>query len=60
MSGGGVWQVPLKRTEGSLTHGPAVLSGVMFYQYPTTDTQCGIRAHGPRSVYQKALDAIVT
>ena len=58
MSGGGIWQVPLKRVNGALTHGPAVLSGVMFYQYQTTDTKCGIKAHGPRSVYDRAMKAI--
>jgi hypothetical protein len=57
MSGGGVWQVPIKN-EGLLTHGPVSLAGLMFYQYPTTETQCGIKAHGPRSVYGKALQAI--
>lgn len=58
MSGGGIWQVPLTKEEGSLTHGPAILAGVMFYQYPTTETECGIKAHGPRSLYDKALETI--
>lgn len=58
MSGGGVWQVPLKTAEGAVTHGSATLSGVMFYQYPTTETQCGIKAHGPRSIYDNAVSAL--
>lgn len=58
MSGGGIWQVPLKKSNGNLTHLSPVLSGVMFYQHPTTETECGIRGHGRRSIYEKAHRAI--
>jgi hypothetical protein len=58
MSGGGIWQVPLKRQDGQLTHLSPVLSGVMFYQHPTTETQCGIRGHGPQSIYRAVYVAV--
>ena len=58
MSGGGLWQVPLKRDGGELVGGTPVLAGVVFYQQPTTDTECGVRCHGRTSVYQVAYEAI--
>jgi hypothetical protein len=60
MSGGGLWQIPLKRdgTEIVMASLP-LLSGVVFYQYPTTETSCGIRTHGRESVYRVAYDAIL-
>src|SRR3990172_9470784 len=41
MSGGGLWQVPLKREGGQLVHQKPTLSGVVFYQQPTNESQCG-------------------
>ncbi len=58
MSGGGIWQVPLKRRDAEFMHLPPVLGGVMFYQHPTTDTQCGIRGHGPHSIYTAVYGAV--
>jgi hypothetical protein len=58
MSGGGLWQVPLKREDGVLASLPPLLSGIVFYQQPTTPTQCGVRAHGRRSVYEIAYESI--
>lgn len=59
MSGGGLWQVPLKRESGGeIVHKSPILSGVVFYQEPTTETQCGVKCHGRQSVYQVALEAI--
>ncbi len=59
MSGGGLWQIPLQRgTEGRITHKPALLSGVVFYQEPTNPTSCGVRCHGRQSVYRVAYSAI--
>ena len=58
MSGGGLWQVRLKREDGRLRHMPPILSGVMFYQHPTTPTECGVRGHGRHSVYKVAYRAI--
>lgn len=58
MSGGGIWQVQLKRVDGMLTHLPPILSGVAFYQHPTTETECGIKAHGRRSIYENVVRAI--
>ena len=60
MSGGGVWRVPLGRKDGQVVprHNP-VLSGVLFYQHPTTSTECGVVAHGLRSIYGVAYDSIL-
>lgn len=59
MSGGGLWQVPLTRNDQrALVHRTPLLSGVVFYQEPTTETQCGVKCHGPISVYRIAYDAI--
>ncbi len=59
MSGGGLWQVPLARNDQrALIHRAPLLSGVVFYQEPTTETQCGVKCHGPISVYRIAYDAI--
>jgi len=59
MSGGGLWQVPLMRdAQGRITHKNPLLSGVVFYQDPTTETYCGVKCHGRQSVYRVAYDAI--
>lgn len=58
MSGGGLWQVLLERREGNLTHLTPLLSGVLFYQQPTTETECGVRGHGRRSLYEVAYSCI--
>lgn len=59
MSGGGLWQVPLARNDQrALLHRTPLLSGVVFYQDPTTDTNCGVKCHGPISVYRMAYEAI--
>ena len=58
MSGGGVWQVPFKRVGAEIVDQPALLSGLMFYQHPTTPTSCGVRCHGRLSLYQSAFSAI--
>jgi hypothetical protein len=58
MSGGGLWQIPLKRQGSGLVHLPPLLSGILFYQQPTTATECGVRGHGRRSVYERAYKRI--
>jgi hypothetical protein len=58
MSGGGLWQVPIKKQPDGLTHLPPLLSGIMFYQQPTTETTCGVRGHGRRSIYEEAYRVI--
>jgi len=59
MSGGGLWQVPLTRdAQRQIKHTTPLLSGVVFYQEPTTDTSCGVRCHGRLSVYKVAFEAI--
>lgn len=59
MSGGGLWQIKLTRdTYGCLRPTQPLLSGVVFYQEETTETQCGVKCHGRQSVYHVAYDAI--
>lgn len=67
MSGGGLWQVPLKR-EGNGYIGvrpdqdkelDLFLSGILFYQVPNTDTQCGVKCHGRKSIYEIAYNLII-
>ena len=58
MSGGGLWQVPLKREDGKLVHLPPFLSGVMFYQHATTPSTCGIKAHARQSIYGEAYRVV--
>ena len=58
MSGGGLWQVPLRRDGKAIVPAECLFSGVAFYQHPTTDTLYGIRCHGRRSVFQVAYDAL--
>ena len=59
MSGGGLWQVTLIRDpQGDIRPKKSLLSGVVFYQEATTDTQCGVKCHGRSSVYKVAYEAI--
>lgn len=58
MSGGGLWQIQLKRQGSGLVHLSPLLSGVIFYQQPTTEMECGVKCHGRRSLYQVAYNCI--
>lgn len=59
MSGGGLWQVPLMRNaNGEIKYKTPILSGVVFYQEPTTEAYCGVKCHGRLSVYNVAFEAI--
>ncbi len=59
MSGGGLWQVPLsKNDQGEIIHKPSLLSDVVFYQVPSTETQCGVKCHGRPSLYNVAYEAL--
>ncbi|RZB31680.1 MAG: hypothetical protein SRB2_04649 [Desulfobacteraceae bacterium Eth-SRB2] len=59
MSGGGLWQVPLIRNnQGEIVHKSPLLSGVVFYQVPTTETSCGVKCHGRQSIYNFAYEKI--
>ena len=55
MSGGGVWQVPLKKVDDQIqaVYPAPILSGVMFYQHPPTATSSAARSHGRKSVYER-------
>ncbi len=63
ISGGGVWQVPLWKTEqGEIRAKEPIFSGVAFYQTAIVDRRRTIRCHGRRSVYDavyKALKGVV-
>jgi hypothetical protein len=58
MSGGGLWQVRLRDTEGEISYDRPVLAGILFYQHPTSADTCGVKGHSWRSVYDVAFSAI--
>ena len=59
MSGGGLWQVTLRREpQGDIRPIKSLLSGVVFYQEAITDNQCSIKCHGRSSIYKVAYEAI--
>jgi hypothetical protein len=61
MSGCGIWQVPLVRDKsGVIRYQTFLLSGVAFYQGPSTTTGSSLRCHGRASVYRVAYTAIAT
>jgi len=60
-SGGGLWQVRLKRkgSEGEIIPDTVpILSGVAFYQEGIESEQSALRCHGRRSVYGTAYETI--
>lgn len=58
MSGGGLWQIPLRLNADEITDGRPLLAGVLFFQHPTSDTTAGVRGHAWRSIYSVAYDEI--
>jgi hypothetical protein len=59
MSGGGVWQVRLKREGDTIVNQRPLLSGIMYYQTMVSAKAVSIKAHARRSVYEAAYAAIV-
>ncbi|WCJ60715.1 hypothetical protein NXS98_06195 [Fontisphaera persica] len=64
MSGGGVWRVPLsKKTSRStvtdIVGSEPVLAGVGFYEVGRVERIQEIRCHGPRSIYEKAVERLL-
>ena len=58
-SGGGLWQVLLRRTAtGELEVTERLLSGVTFYQFGCTNGRRLIKCHGRHSIYKQAIDHI--
>lgn len=59
ISGGGLWQVPIRRADDG-SHLPLrpLYTGLAFYQEPDSDTGCALRCHGRASVYTVAYDAM--
>jgi len=60
VSGGGLWEIRLRRDGGSITEERAILAGIAFFQAEQNGTPFSIRCHGIRSVYEKAYEAITT
>lgn len=59
MSGGGLWQVPLRQNEGgALEPSDLLLSGVIFYESPIENQRRFIRCHGRRSIYEQVYGAV--
>jgi len=58
VSGGGLWQIPLKRDGDSITDVKALLRGIAFYQAEQTGAPFSIRCHGIQSVYDRAYSTI--
>ena len=59
MSGGGLWQVLIRReASGMFSASRYLLSGVVYYQTELVDERRALRSHGRRSVYQVAYEAI--
>jgi hypothetical protein len=61
MSGGGLWQLRLRRPKGTpaLEYERPILRGVLVYQGAAPDGQGSVTAEGPRSVYEVAYKLIV-
>ena len=51
MSGGGLWQVRLRKDDQSITHRTPLFSGVLFFQEPLEGNEFVIRCHGRQSSY---------
>ncbi len=61
MSGGGLWQVPIRQLEGGeLEPIKILLSGVIFYESAIENHRRSIRCHGRRSIYEKVYSALRT
>ncbi len=61
MSGGGLWQVPLRQVEGeALEPSTYLLSGVIFYESPIENQRRFVRCHGRRSIYESVCSAVRT
>lgn len=58
-SGGGLWQVTLKRDESqNIVADDVILRGVVFYQHPLVEGKTGLRCHGYKSIYDIAYSAL--
>ncbi len=59
ISGGGLWQVPIAKSEsGNVIATECFFAGVAFYQQVTDDAVDFIRCHGRHSVYRKMCDKV--
>jgi len=57
-SGGGLWQVPVTRTDGELRVKDLLFSGVAFYQNAQTEELRIIKCHGRDGIYAHATKAV--
>ncbi len=59
MSGGGLWQVPIKRDEnGEFCQKPPLLSGLVFYQQCDNEGAFSVKCHGRISIYLIAYNIL--
>jgi hypothetical protein len=59
VSGGGVWQIPLRRLQsGEIEPEECLLSGVAFYQTAIEDGVRFLRCHGRRTVYVRVPEHV--
>jgi hypothetical protein len=58
VSGGGLWQVQLKRQDGELVMGRRLLRGLPFFEFSVNGQARRVRCHGVRSLYERAYAAI--
>ncbi|MGB8991725.1 MAG: hypothetical protein WCD80_06685 [Desulfobaccales bacterium] len=59
VSGGGLWQIPLRRSpEGTIEPIEFILSGVAFYQTERTGLFRSVRCHGRNSIYDMVYSFI--
>lgn len=60
VSGGGLWQVTIRRSDdGDLVPGRYLYSGLIFWQDVRPDGVRFLRCHGRRSVYDMAFSAVI-
>lgn len=61
MSGGGLWHVMMaKHPDGSISAKKIYLAGVIYFQSAVDDRRRSIRCHGRFSIYERAIDEIMS
>lgn len=59
MSGGGLWQVTLRRKDGTIEPIERYLSGVVYYQTAIKKRERFIKCHGRKSIYEYVLPNLI-
>lgn len=56
-SGGGIWQVPMRKNEkGVIEEEEYLLSGVVFYETAINEGVMRLKCHGRKSIYEKVTE----